>query len=226
MKQVRFKYNEVINELEEMWAYKDLVRQQFKAVHKQLREVSIRATTEGRIISDAFGDNYPNEEYKATPPRQAPARDDDGNILRLPSGGDKTYTGNWTTFQIRNESMITKARSDEIAHRLYVHQVYSGGSGNSKAKLNQRIRQLIFQHNMVKHLTKIDMSPWHGYTNDTIHISGHTSDATRVYACTWIWITNHRRRTYVWRRRMLHGDGVSMFGGTIKWHLRDVGLLE
>ena len=100
--------------------------------------------------------------------RQAPSRDDDGNILQLPSGGNATYIGSWTTFQIRNESLITETRSDETAHQLNVHQVMTGRSGNTKAKLNQRIRQLAFQHNMVKlkHLTMIIKSPWHGYTHD------------------------------------------------------------
>jgi len=32
------------------------------------------------------------------------------------------YIGSWTTFQLRNESLITQARSDEIAHRLNAHQ--------------------------------------------------------------------------------------------------------
>ena len=94
--------------------------------------------------------------------RQAPSRDDDGNILQLPSGGNATYIGSWTTFQIRNESLITETRSDETAHQLNVHQVMTGRSGNTKAKLsNQRIRQLAFQHNMVKlkHLTMITSRP-------------------------------------------------------------------
>jgi len=72
--------------------------------------------------------------------------------------------------------LLTKARSDEIAHRLNFHQVMTGRSGNTKAKLlNQRIRQLAFQHNMVKHLTMIIKTPWHGYTHNNARISEHTS---------------------------------------------------
>ena len=97
--------------------------------------------------------------------------EDDGNILQLPSGGNTTYTGCWTTFQLRNESLITEARSDEIAHRLNVHQIMTGRLGSPKTKLNQRIRQLAFQHNMVKHLTMTIKSSWHGYTHDNTYIS-------------------------------------------------------
>ena len=70
--------------------------------------------------------------------------------------------------------MISKARFDEVAHRLNAHQVYTGKSGNARAKLNQRIKQLAFQHNMVKHLTMIIKSPWHGYSHDNTHTSEHT----------------------------------------------------
>ena len=172
--QVSFRYNEVIRELKELSAYKEIVRHRSKAVLKQLQEVSIRGDIEGELISSSFGDDYPRGEYVTVPPRQAPSRDDDGNIIRLPSGGNTTYTGSWTTFQIRNESAITEARFDEVAHRHNVHQVYTGRSGNTKAKLNQRIRQLAFQHNMVKHLTMIIKSPWHGYSHDDTHTSVHT----------------------------------------------------
>jgi len=119
--QVSFKNNEVIRELEELWAYKKVARHQLEAVLKELREVSIRGDKEGRLIADAFKENYPQGGYRTSPPRQAPSRDDDGNIVRLPSGGNTAYTGSWTTFQIRNESSITEARSDEITHRLNVH---------------------------------------------------------------------------------------------------------
>jgi len=50
----------------------------------------------------------------------------------------------------------------------------TGRAGNPKTKLNQRIRQLAFQHNMVKHLTMIIKSPWHGYTQDNTRISDCT----------------------------------------------------
>jgi len=92
----------------------------------------------------------------------------------LPSGDNTVYIGSWTTFLLRNESSITQARSDEIAHRHNVHQLLTGRAGNPKTKLNQRIRQLAFQHNMVKHLTMIIKSPWHGYTQDNTRISERT----------------------------------------------------
>lgn len=76
LEQVSFRYNKVINELEELSVYKDIIRHQFKAVLKQLQEVSIWGDTEGKLVSGAFGDDYPNGEYKALPPRLAPARDD------------------------------------------------------------------------------------------------------------------------------------------------------
>ena len=159
---------------EELQAYKEAVRHQFKAVLKELREVSMRGDIEGRLIAAAFGDNYLHGEYRTLPPQQAPSRDDNGNIVQLPSGGNMTYIGSWTTFMLRNESLITQARSDEIAHRLNVHQLLTGRAGNPKTKLNQRIRQLAFQHNMVKHLTMIIKSPWHGYTQDNTRISERT----------------------------------------------------
>ena len=162
--QVSFRYKEVIRELEELQAYKKVVCSQLKAVLRELREVSMQGDIEGRLIADAFGDKYPHGEYRTLPPRQAPSRDDNGNIVQLPSGGNTAYIGSWTTFQIRNESLITQARSDEIAHRLNAHQLMTGRAGNPKTKLNQRIRQLAFQHNMVKHLTMIIKTPWHGYT--------------------------------------------------------------
>jgi len=96
--QASFKYNEVIREFEELWAYKKAVRHQLKAVLKQLQEVSMRGDIEGRIISGTFKDDYPQGEYRSSPPRQAPSRDDNGNIVQLPSGGNTTYTGSWTTF--------------------------------------------------------------------------------------------------------------------------------
>ena len=164
--QVSSKYKEVIRELEELREYKKVVHYQLEAVLKELREVSIRGDIEGRLIAAAFGDNYLHGEYRALPPRQAPPRDDDGNIIQLPSRDNMTYIGSWTTFLLRNESLITQARSDEIAHRLNVHQLLTGRAGNPKTKLNQRIRQLVFQHNMVKHLTMIIKSPWHDYTQD------------------------------------------------------------
>jgi len=159
---------------EELLTYTEAVRHQFKEVLKEVREVSMRGDIEGRLIAAAFGDNYLNGEYRTLPPRQAPLRDDNGNIAQLPSGGNRTYIGSWTTFLLRNESLITQARSDEIAHRLNAHQLFTGRAGNPKTKLNQRIRQLAFQHNMVKHLTMIIKSPWHGYTQDNTRISDRT----------------------------------------------------
>jgi len=159
---------------EELMTYKEAVRNQFKEVLKEVREVSMRGDIEGRLIAVAFGDDYLNGEYRTLPPWQAPLRDDNGNIVHLPSGGNRTYVGSWTTFLLRNESLITQARSDEIAHRLNAHQLFTGRAGNPKTKLNQRIRQLAFQHNMVKHLTMIIKSPWHGYTQDNTRISDRT----------------------------------------------------
>ena len=172
--QVSFNYREVINELEELWEYKESVRHRRKAMLRELREVSIRGDIEGRLIAAAFGDNYSQGVYRAVPPRQAPPRDGDGNIIQLPSGDNMEYNGSWTTFVLRNESLITQARSDEIAHRHNVHQLMTGRAGNPKTKLNQRIRQLAFQHNIVKHLTKIIKSPWYGYTQDNAIISERT----------------------------------------------------
>jgi len=169
--QVSFNYKEVINELEELWEYKKAVRYQLEEVFKELREVSIRGDIEGRLIATAFGDNYSQGVHRAVPPRQAPPRDGDGNIIQLPYGDNMEYNGNWTTFLLRNESFITQARSDEIAHRHNVHQLTTGRAGNPKTKLNQRIRQLAFQHNMVRHLTKIIKSPWYGHTQDNTIIS-------------------------------------------------------
>ena len=134
----------------------------------------MRGDIEGRLIAAVFGDDYLHGEYRALPPQQAPSRDDNGNIVQLPSGDNMTYIGSWTTFLLRNESLITQARSDEIAHRLNVHQLLTGRAGNPKTKLNQRIRQLAFQHNMVKHLTMILKTPWHGYTEDNARISERT----------------------------------------------------
>ena len=57
--QVSFEYNEVARELDELSAYKEQVRHQFKTVFKQLQEISIRGDIEGRLISSAFGDDYP-----------------------------------------------------------------------------------------------------------------------------------------------------------------------
>jgi len=172
--QVSFNYKEVINELEELWEYKKVVRYQLEEVFKELQEVSIRGDIEGRLIATAFGDNYSQGVYWTVPPRQAPPRDGDGNIIQLPYGDNMAYAGSWTTFTLRNESLITQARSDEIAHRHNVHQLMTGRAGNPKTKLNQRIRQLAFQHNMVKHLTMIIKSPWHGYTQDNTRISDRT----------------------------------------------------
>ena len=84
------------------------------------------------------------------------------------------YNGSWTTFVLRNGPFITQARSDEIAHRHDVHQLMTGKPGNPRTKLNQRIRQLSFQHNMVKHFTKIIKSPWYGYTQGNAIISERT----------------------------------------------------
>ena len=82
---------------EELQAYKKAVRHQFKAVLRELREVSMRGDIEGRLIADAFGDKYPRGEYWTSPPRQTPLRDDNGNIVRLPSGDNTAYIGSWTT---------------------------------------------------------------------------------------------------------------------------------
>ena len=172
--QVSFNYREVINELEELWEYKKTVRLQLGKVFKELREVSIRGEIEGRLIATAFGDNYSQGVYRTVPPRQAPPRDDDGNIIQLPYGDNMEYNGSRTTFVLRNGPFITQARSDEIAHRHDVHQLMTGRPGNPRTKLNQRIRQLSFQHNMVKHLTKIIKSPWYGYTQDNAIISERT----------------------------------------------------
>jgi len=202
--QVSFKYKEVIRELEKLWAYKEAVRHQRKAVLRELREVSMRGDIEGRLIAAAFGDKYSHGEYRTLPPRQAPLRDDNGNIIQLPSGGNTAYIGSWTTFLLRNGSLITQARSDEIAHRLNAHQLMTGRAGNpNKTKLNQRIRQLAFQHNMVKHLTMIIKSPWQGYTQDNAHISERTlvlqPYTGRVYAYAWLWIKDYCGRDYAWR---------------------------
>ena len=172
--QVSFNYREVINELEELWEYKKAVRHQLGKVFKELREVSIRGEIEGRLIATAFGDNYSQGVYWTVPSRQAPPRDDDGNIIQLPYGDNMEYNGSWTTFVLRNGPFITQARSDEIAHRHNVHQLMTGRPGNPRTKLNQRIRQLAFQHNMVKHLTKIIKSPWYGYTQGNAIISERT----------------------------------------------------
>ena len=61
--QVSFNYKEVIRELEELWTYKKVVRHQFKAVLRELQEVSMRGDIEGRLIANAFGDEYPQGEY-------------------------------------------------------------------------------------------------------------------------------------------------------------------
>ena len=115
--QVSFKYKEVIRELEELWAYKEVVRHRRKAVLRELQEVSMQGDIEGRLIAAAFGDNYPQgkPKHRTLPPRQAPLRDDNGNIIQLPSGDNRVYIGSWTTFLLRNEPLITQARSDEIA---------------------------------------------------------------------------------------------------------------
>ena len=72
----------------------------------------MRGDIEGRLIAATFGDNYPQGMYMTLPPRQAPPRDGDGNIIQLPSGDNMTYIGSWTTFMLRNESLITQARSE------------------------------------------------------------------------------------------------------------------
>ena len=72
--QVSFKYNEIICELDELLAYKELVCHKFRAVFKQLQEVSVRGDIEGRIISGVFGDDYPQGGYRTLPPWQAPSR--------------------------------------------------------------------------------------------------------------------------------------------------------
>ena len=118
------------------------------------------------IIHKAYTGQYHHD--------RAPPRDGDGNIIQLPSGDNMEYNGSWTTFVLRNGPFITQARSDEIAHRHDVHQLMTGRPGNPRTKLNQRIRQLSFQHNMVKHLTKIIKSPWYGYTQDNAIISERT----------------------------------------------------
>ena len=52
---------------EELQAYKKAVRHQFKAVLRELREVSMRGDIEGRLIADAFGDKYSRGEYWTSP---------------------------------------------------------------------------------------------------------------------------------------------------------------
>ena len=69
---------------EELQAHKEAMRHQFKAVLKELREVSMRGDIEGRLIAVAFGDDYLNGEYRTLPPWQAPLREDNGNVMQLP----------------------------------------------------------------------------------------------------------------------------------------------
>jgi len=173
--QVSFNYKEVINELEELWEYKESVRHRRKAMLRELREVSIRGDIEGRLLP-------PHLETiirKACTGQYHHGRHHQGMVMATsysypPETINMEYNGSWTTFVLRNELLITQARSDEIAHRHNVHQLMTGRAGNPKTKLNQRIRQLAFQHNIVKHLTKIIKSPWYGYTQDNAIISERT----------------------------------------------------
>ena len=63
---------------------KELERHKFKAVLKQLQEVSI-GDIEGRIIARTTIHKVNTD----SPPWQVPSRDDDGNIVQLPSGGNQ-----------------------------------------------------------------------------------------------------------------------------------------
>ena len=141
--QVSIKYKEVIRELEELWAYKEVVRHRLKTVLRELREVSMQGDIEGRLIAATFGDKYSHGVYKTLPPQHAPQRGEYRTLppRQAPSKDDTAYIGSWTTFLLRNESLITQARSDEIAHRLTAHQLLTGRAGNPKTKLNQCAHQ-------------------------------------------------------------------------------------